>query len=125
MLDTSDKLEKPLHRHRRYYEQLPEFERERIIATMETGWSFGQIACHLGRSDFTCCRTRRDWTKTEWNKFVFSDESRFNLGGDDNSVRMWGPCGECLNPAFAIHQPTATTTGIWCRVPSYKTRGHS
>ncbi|GFV66697.1 transposable element Tcb1 transposase [Trichonephila clavipes] len=29
------------------------------------------------------------WNVTDWQKFVFSDESRFVLGTDDNRVRVW------------------------------------
>ncbi|GFX20394.1 transposable element Tcb2 transposase [Trichonephila clavipes] len=34
------------------------------------------------------CHTRGNWTAAEWNQVVFSDESRFNLSGDDNRVRI-------------------------------------
>ncbi|GFX34703.1 transposable element Tcb2 transposase [Trichonephila clavipes] len=29
------------------------------------------------------------WNVTDWQKVVFSDESRFVLGTDDNHVRVW------------------------------------
>ncbi|GFX68439.1 transposable element Tcb2 transposase [Trichonephila clavipes] len=29
------------------------------------------------------------WNVTDWQKVVFSDESRFGLGTDDNRVRVW------------------------------------
>ncbi|GFU26689.1 transposable element Tcb2 transposase [Trichonephila clavipes] len=29
------------------------------------------------------------WNATDWQKNVFSDESRFLLGTDDNRVRVW------------------------------------
>ncbi|GFU22647.1 transposable element Tcb2 transposase [Trichonephila clavipes] len=29
------------------------------------------------------------WSVTDWQKVVFSDESRFVLGTDDNRVRVW------------------------------------
>ncbi|GFX50095.1 transposable element Tcb2 transposase [Trichonephila clavipes] len=29
------------------------------------------------------------WNVTDWQKIVFSDESRFVLGTDDNHVRVW------------------------------------
>ncbi|GFY06166.1 transposable element Tcb1 transposase [Trichonephila clavipes] len=29
------------------------------------------------------------WNVTDWKKVVFSDESRFVLGTDDNRVRVW------------------------------------
>ncbi|GFW44424.1 transposable element Tcb2 transposase [Trichonephila clavipes] len=34
-------------------------------------------------------QTRSIWNVTDWQKFVFSDESRFVLGTDDNRVRVW------------------------------------
>ncbi|GFT64277.1 uncharacterized protein TNCV_5134361 [Trichonephila clavipes] len=50
------------------------------------------------------CHARENWTAVEWNQVVFNDvcESRFNLSSDDNCVRVWRPCGERLNPAFAL-----------------------
>ncbi|GFU60892.1 transposable element Tcb2 transposase [Trichonephila clavipes] len=48
------------------------------------------------------CRARGIWTAAEWNQFLFSDESRFNLSCDNNHVRVCRPCGERLNPAFAL-----------------------
>ncbi|GFU99488.1 hypothetical protein TNCV_4763491 [Trichonephila clavipes] len=29
----------------------------------------------------------------KWSQVVFSDESRFNFGSDDNRVRVWRPRG--------------------------------
>ncbi|GFV67645.1 transposable element Tcb2 transposase [Trichonephila clavipes] len=58
------------------------------------------------------CRALGNWTAAEWNQFVFSDESRFNLSSDDHHVRVWRPRGECLNPAFALQRYTAHTAGV-------------
>ncbi|GFS61517.1 transposable element Tcb2 transposase [Trichonephila clavipes] len=55
---------------------------------------------------------RRDWTATEWNQVVFSDESRFNLNSDNNHVREWRSHVERLNPAFALQRHTALTAGV-------------
>ncbi|GFW99136.1 transposable element Tcb2 transposase [Trichonephila clavipes] len=52
------------------------------------------------------CRTRRDWSATEWNQVVFSDESRFKLHSNDNRVRLRRPRDERLNPAFALQRHT-------------------
>ncbi|GFU41887.1 transposable element Tcb2 transposase [Trichonephila clavipes] len=41
----------PLRRFRRQYEQLSQFERERITGMMEAGWSARRVARQLGRSD--------------------------------------------------------------------------
>ncbi|GFY02377.1 hypothetical protein TNCV_3502582 [Trichonephila clavipes] len=35
------------------------------------------------------CQARSMWNVTDWQKFVFSDESRFVLGTDDYRVRVW------------------------------------
>ncbi|GFT37023.1 transposable element Tc1 transposase [Trichonephila clavipes] len=35
------------------------------------------------------CQARSMWNVTDWQNIVFSDESRFVLGTDDNRVRVW------------------------------------
>ncbi|GFW39123.1 transposable element Tc1 transposase [Trichonephila clavipes] len=40
------------------------------------------------------CQARSMWNVTDWQKVVFSDESRFVLGTDDNRVRVWRRPGE-------------------------------
>ncbi|GFT21757.1 transposable element Tc1 transposase [Trichonephila clavipes] len=35
------------------------------------------------------CQARSMWNVTDWQKVVFSDESRFVFGTDDNRVRVW------------------------------------
>ncbi|GFX08916.1 transposable element Tcb1 transposase [Trichonephila clavipes] len=35
------------------------------------------------------CQARSMWNVPDWQKVVFSDESRFVLGTDDNRVRVW------------------------------------
>ncbi|GFX79323.1 transposable element Tcb2 transposase [Trichonephila clavipes] len=35
------------------------------------------------------CQARSMWNVTDWQKVVFSDESRFVFGTDDNLVRVW------------------------------------
>ncbi|GFW39793.1 transposable element Tcb2 transposase [Trichonephila clavipes] len=69
------------------------------------------------------CRARGNWTTSEWNQVVFSEKSRFNLGSEDNRVRVWRPRGERLNPAFALEQHTAPTAGVmvWGAI-AYNTR---
>ncbi|GFT25624.1 transposable element Tcb2 transposase [Trichonephila clavipes] len=37
------------------------------------------------------------WNVTDWQKVVFSDESRFVLGTDGNRVRVWRRPGERYN----------------------------
>ncbi|GFW97391.1 transposable element Tcb2 transposase [Trichonephila clavipes] len=48
----------PLRRFRRQYEQLSQFERERIIGMMEAVWSVKRVSRQLGHSD---CVIRRCW----------------------------------------------------------------
>ncbi|GFW82697.1 transposable element Tcb1 transposase [Trichonephila clavipes] len=43
------------------------------------------------------CQARSMWNVTDWPKVVFSDESRFVLGTDDNRVRVWRRPGERYN----------------------------
>ncbi|GFY33187.1 HTH_Tnp_Tc3_2 domain-containing protein [Trichonephila clavipes] len=43
------------------------------------------------------CQARSMWNVTDWQKVVFSDESRFVLGTDDNRVRVWRRPGERYN----------------------------
>ncbi|GFT58645.1 transposable element Tcb2 transposase [Trichonephila clavipes] len=51
---------------------------------------------------------------------LFSYESRFNVSSDDNCVRVWKPCGERLNPAFALQRHTTPTAGVmvWGPLPT-------
>ncbi|GFW90852.1 transposable element Tcb1 transposase [Trichonephila clavipes] len=44
------------------------------------------------------CQARSMWNVTDWQKAVFSDESRFVLGTEDNCVRVWRRPGELYNP---------------------------
>ncbi|GFT01629.1 transposable element Tcb1 transposase [Trichonephila clavipes] len=43
------------------------------------------------------CQASSMWNVTDWQKVVFSDESRFVLGTDDNRVRVWRRPGERYN----------------------------
>ncbi|GFY16952.1 transposable element Tcb1 transposase [Trichonephila clavipes] len=43
------------------------------------------------------CQARSMWNVTNWKKVVFSYESRFVLGTDDNRVRVWRRPGERYN----------------------------
>ncbi|GFY36521.1 transposable element Tc1 transposase [Trichonephila clavipes] len=55
------------------------------------------------------CQARSMWNVTNWQKVVFSDESRFVLGTDDNRVRVWRHPGSFLNglPGAIFQQDNA------------------
>ncbi|GFX19750.1 transposable element Tc1 transposase [Trichonephila clavipes] len=55
------------------------------------------------------CQGRSMWNVTDWQKVVFSDESRFVLGTDDNRVRVWRRPGPFLNglPGAIFQQDNA------------------
>ncbi|GFW14002.1 transposable element Tcb1 transposase [Trichonephila clavipes] len=103
----------------------------RIIGMMEADWSAGEVARQLGRSD---CVVRRCWDqwirdmsfirrpgserprqisrREDRHVVIFSDESRFNLNGDDIRVRVWRLRGERLNPASVLLRHTAPLAGL-------------
>ncbi|GFT63857.1 hypothetical protein TNCV_44191 [Trichonephila clavipes] len=59
------------------------------------------------------CQARLMWNVTDWQKVVFSDESRFVLGTDDNRVRVWQRPGERYNPPTrTVLRRTARTAGV-------------
>ncbi|GFU52766.1 transposable element Tcb2 transposase [Trichonephila clavipes] len=50
------------------------------------------------------------WNVTDWQKVVFSDESRFDLGTDDNRVRVWTLVSGTIPHTVLRH--TARTAGV-------------
>ncbi|GFW11666.1 transposable element Tcb1 transposase [Trichonephila clavipes] len=58
------------------------------------------------------CQARSMWNVTERQKVVFSDESRFVLGTDDNCVRVWRRPGERYNSPHSVLLHTARTAGV-------------
>ncbi|GFX86504.1 transposable element Tcb2 transposase [Trichonephila clavipes] len=52
------------------------------------------------------------WNVTDWQKAVFSDESRFVLGTDDNRVREWRHPVERYNSPHTVLRHTARTAGV-------------
>ncbi|GFV25475.1 HTH_Tnp_Tc3_2 domain-containing protein [Trichonephila clavipes] len=64
------------------------------------------------------CQTRSMWNVTDWQKVVFSDESRFVLGTDDNRVRVW------RRPELAVQDMWAhlPRDNIRCRINSMPDR---
>ncbi|GFT15771.1 transposable element Tc1 transposase [Trichonephila clavipes] len=57
-------------------------------------------------------QVRSMWNVTDWQKVVFSDESRFVLGRDDNRVRVWRRPGERYNSPHTVLRHTARTAGV-------------
>ncbi|GFU83183.1 transposable element Tcb1 transposase [Trichonephila clavipes] len=58
------------------------------------------------------CQARSMWNVTDWQKVVFSDESRFVLGTDNNRVRVWRHPGERYNSPHTVPRHTARTAGV-------------
>ncbi|GFU93550.1 HTH_Tnp_Tc3_2 domain-containing protein [Trichonephila clavipes] len=58
------------------------------------------------------CKARSMWNVTDWQKVVFSDESRFVLGTHDNRVRVWRHPGERYNSPHTVLRHTARTAGV-------------
>ncbi|GFW55816.1 transposable element Tc1 transposase [Trichonephila clavipes] len=58
------------------------------------------------------CQARSMWNITDWQKVVFSDESRFVLGTDDNRVRVWRRPDERNNFSYTVLRHTAHTAGV-------------
>ncbi|GFW66932.1 HTH_Tnp_Tc3_2 domain-containing protein [Trichonephila clavipes] len=52
------------------------------------------------------------WNVTDWQNVVFSDESRFVLGTDDNRVRVWRHRGERYNSPHIVLRHIARTAGV-------------
>ncbi|GFV87850.1 transposable element Tc1 transposase [Trichonephila clavipes] len=66
------------------------------------------------------CQARSMWHVTDWQKVVFSDESRFVFGTDDNRVRVWRRPWERYNPPpHTVLRLTARTAGVmvWGHTP--------
>lgn len=59
------------------------------------------IVTRLLRLNWT--KERKDWTMTDWNKVIWSDESKFNLFGSDGRVYVRRRVGEELLPE-CVHQ---------------------
>ncbi|GFU62566.1 transposable element Tcb2 transposase [Trichonephila clavipes] len=57
-------------------------------------------------------QARSMWNVTDWQKIVFSNESRFDLGTDDNRLRVWRCVGERYNSPYTVLRHTARTAGV-------------
>ncbi|KAI4882621.1 hypothetical protein NFI96_022781 [Prochilodus magdalenae] len=51
------------------------------------------------------CRTRLSWRDSEWQRVIFSDESRFSLGGDTQRIRVWRHRGQHRDERFVVTRP--------------------
>ncbi|GFX03781.1 HTH_Tnp_Tc3_2 domain-containing protein [Trichonephila clavipes] len=58
------------------------------------------------------CQAKSMWIVTDWQNVVFSDESRFVLGTDHNSVRVWRRPGERYNSPHTALRHTARTAAL-------------
>ncbi|KAI4902733.1 hypothetical protein NFI96_001256 [Prochilodus magdalenae] len=45
------------------------------------------------------------WSDSEWQRVIFSDESRFSLGGDAQRIRVWRHCGQRRDGRFVVTRP--------------------
>ncbi|GFT92227.1 transposable element Tcb1 transposase [Trichonephila clavipes] len=58
------------------------------------------------------CQPRSMWNVTDWQKVLFSDESRFVLGTNDNRVRVWRRTGERYTFPHTVLRHTARPAGV-------------
>ncbi|GFY19730.1 transposable element Tcb1 transposase [Trichonephila clavipes] len=58
------------------------------------------------------CQARSMWNVTDWQKVVFSNESRFVLRTDDKRVRVWRRPGERYNSPHTVLRHTTRTAGV-------------
>ncbi|GFY06031.1 uncharacterized protein TNCV_3863351 [Trichonephila clavipes] len=84
------------------------------------------------------CQARSMWNVTDWQKVVFSDESRFVLGTDDNRVWVWkrpdssmaGPLPDLspvedvwdqlkrqLPSCYSVHDLELAVQNLWAHLP--------
>ncbi|GFX59140.1 transposable element Tcb2 transposase [Trichonephila clavipes] len=97
----------PLHRFRRQYEQLSQFERVRIIGMMEAGWTTRRVARQLSHSD---CVVRRCWE--QWIR-----EMSFTRPGSGRLQQIIRQ-EDCHNVRKARVQPSASSAAIQAHVAS-------
>ncbi|GFX85790.1 transposable element Tcb2 transposase [Trichonephila clavipes] len=69
------------------------------------------------------------WNVRDWQKVVFSDESRFILGTDDNRVRVWRrPEHVCdqlkrqMSSCHSVHDFELAVQDVWAHLPHVNIR---
>ncbi|GFX65448.1 transposable element Tc1 transposase [Trichonephila clavipes] len=104
----------PRRRIRAQYEQLSEFERDRIIELKEGGWTNRRITRHMNRSDAAIRRCWQEWVDSDIFQChdVFSDEFSFQLCPDKHGKRVWRHPGQCDNLAFTVRRHTGPQQGV-------------
>ncbi|GFV53826.1 transposable element Tcb2 transposase [Trichonephila clavipes] len=101
----------PLRRFRGRYEQLSQFDRGRIIGTMEARWSARRVVRQLGRSD---CVVRRCWD--QWIR-----EKSFTRSPGSGRPRQTSRREDRHIVRNARVQPTVSSAAIQAQVgPSLK-----
>ncbi|GFX17107.1 uncharacterized protein TNCV_4266331 [Trichonephila clavipes] len=70
------------------------------------------------------CQARSMWNVTDWQKVVFSDESRFVLGTDDNRVRVWrrpehvwDQLKRRMSSCHSVHDLELAVQDLWAHLP--------
>ncbi|GFV99093.1 transposable element Tcb2 transposase [Trichonephila clavipes] len=63
------------------------------------------------------------WNVTDWQKVVFSEESRFVLGTDDNRVRVWrhpehvwDKLKRQMPPCHSVHDLELAVQDLWAHL---------
>ncbi|GFT64973.1 transposable element Tcb2 transposase [Trichonephila clavipes] len=95
-------IDMPFRRFRRQYEQLSQFERERIIGINEARWSARQVARQSGRSD---CVMRRRWG--QWIR----EMTLTRRSGSRHPQRLVCPADQRILRNARV-QPIASSTAI-------------
>ena len=49
---------------------------------------------------FEFANSHRDWTINDWNRVLWSDESKYNLKGPDGNLQVRRPKGKRLDPKY-------------------------
>ncbi|GFW95928.1 transposable element Tcb1 transposase [Trichonephila clavipes] len=141
----------PLRKQRSAFDQVSEFDREKIVAYRDCGLTFREISSRVGRNETTVmqilsgrtirrrlqqsglsasrpllglpstqyhirlhrqwCDERRMWA-AEWNKVVFTDESRICLQHYDGRIRVWRHREERMLNSCILHRHTGPAPDI-------------